>query len=91
MTEKYDPYENAVAERINGVLKQEFIHVVKLKDIALMKTLIEESVLIYNQERLHYSNYYKTPEEIHQQRKRKMRTYKKSKKKSSITITNYAT
>ncbi|MGO1584623.1 MAG: IS3 family transposase, partial [Mesonia sp.] len=24
MTEKYDPYENAVAERINGILKQEF-------------------------------------------------------------------
>lgn len=24
MTEKYDPYENVVAERINGILKQEF-------------------------------------------------------------------
>lgn len=24
MTEKYDPYENAIAERINGILKQEF-------------------------------------------------------------------
>ena len=24
MTEKYDPYENAIAERVNGVLKQEF-------------------------------------------------------------------
>ena len=25
MTEQYDPYENALAERINGILKQEFI------------------------------------------------------------------
>ena len=25
MTEQYDPYQNAVAERINGILKQEFI------------------------------------------------------------------
>ncbi|WP_211277505.1 IS3 family transposase [Nonlabens spongiae] len=24
MTEKYDPYENVIAERINGILKQEF-------------------------------------------------------------------
>ena len=24
MSEKYDPYENAIAERINGILKQEF-------------------------------------------------------------------
>ena len=25
MTESYDPYANAVAERINGILKQEFL------------------------------------------------------------------
>lgn len=24
MTQKYDPYENAISERINGILKQEF-------------------------------------------------------------------
>lgn len=24
MTEQYDPYENAIAERVNGILKQEF-------------------------------------------------------------------
>jgi len=24
MTKKYDPYENAIAERVNGILKQEF-------------------------------------------------------------------
>ena len=42
MTEQYDPYENAVAERINGILKQEFILDVKFKDINLMQTLIKE-------------------------------------------------
>ncbi len=88
MTEKYAPYENAVAERINGILKQEFILGVKLKDIYLMTKLIDESILSYNQERLHYSNYYKTPEEMHQQRKIKMRTYKNS--KNSITVSNDA-
>ena len=84
MTEKYDPYENAVAERVNGILKQEFILGVKFNDINLMKTLIKESIQIYNEERPHYSNYYKTPQEMHQQREMKMRTYKKRKKIASL-------
>ena len=25
MTQEYDPYENAVAERVNGILKEEFV------------------------------------------------------------------
>ncbi len=28
MTEKYGPYENAIAERINGILKQEFVYII---------------------------------------------------------------
>ncbi|UMB55251.1 hypothetical protein MKD41_07200 [Lutibacter sp. A64] len=32
MTEKYDPYENAIAERINGILKQEFSVAQKIQD-----------------------------------------------------------
>lgn len=79
MTEKYDPYQNAVAERINGILKQEFIGDVKIKDIELMKLLIENSIEIYNQERPHYSNYMLTPEQMHLQSAIKMRTYKTKK------------
>jgi len=79
MTEKYDPYQNAVAERINGILKQEFIGGIKIKDIELMKLLIEDSIEIYNEERPHYSNYMLTPEQMHLQSEIKMRTYKKQK------------
>lgn len=79
MTEKYDPYQNAVAERINGILKQEFIGDIKITDIGLMKLLIENSIEIYNQERPHYSNYMLTPEQMHLQSEIKMRTYKKQK------------
>jgi putative transposase len=77
MTEKYDPYQNAVAERINGILKQEFIRGISIKDIDLMHMLIAESVELYNQERPHYSCYMNTPEQMHRQRKIKIRTYKK--------------
>ena len=39
MTEKYDPYQNAVAERVNGILKQEFICGIQISDLQLMKKL----------------------------------------------------
>ncbi len=78
MTEKYDPYQNAIAERVNGILKQEFIKGILVKDVSLMSKLIEQSINIYNHERPHYSCYMKTPEFMHQQRKIKIRTYKKN-------------
>lgn len=77
MTEKYDPYQNAIAERINGILKQEFIKGILVNDVGLMSKLIEQSIEIYNHERPHYSCYMKTPEFMHSQRKIKIRTYKK--------------
>jgi putative transposase len=76
MTEKYDPYQNAVAERINGILKQEFIRGIMTDDLELMKKLIQQSVDIYNNERPHWSCYMRTPAYMHNQRQIKIRTYK---------------
>lgn len=55
MTEKYDPYENALAERMNGILKNEFLLAdgFATKSLALMA--IRESIEIYNNERPHLS------------------------------------
>lgn len=77
MTEKYDPYQNAVAERINGILKQEFIRGIEIKDIQLMKKLITQSIQIYNLERPHYSCHMETPNDMHKQRLIKIKTYKR--------------
>lgn len=77
MTEKYDPYQNAVAERVNGILKQEFIRGILIKDIKLMDRLITQSIEIYNQERPHISCHMKTPNEMHKQQLIKIKTYKK--------------
>ena len=77
MTTKYDPYENAVAERINGILKQEF----SISDGRLAKEevakIVERSILTYNTKRPHWSNYMLTPEQAHRKGRFKMRTYKK--------------
>lgn len=78
MTEKYDPYQNAVAERINGILKHEFINNISIRDKKLWGIFIENSIDIYNNQRPHYSCFMLTPYQMHKQNKIKMRTYKKS-------------
>ncbi len=77
MTEQYDPYQNATAERINGILKQEFILGIKVADIKLMRKIIEQSVLIYNEERPHLSCHMNTPKFMHTQSLIKIKTYKR--------------
>ena len=76
MTQNSDPYENAVAERINGILKQEFMIDKYNLDLKIMKQIVKESIDIYNELRPHYSNYMLTPDQMHLQNQIKMRTYK---------------
>jgi putative transposase len=50
-----------------------------------MKTIIKETVHIYNSQRPHYSNHMLTPEQMHNQNKVQMRTYKiKNSSKDSL-------
>jgi transposase InsO family protein len=77
MTQNSDPYENAVAERINGILKQEFSIDKFNKELPIMKALVKNAIDIYNNIRPHYSNYMLTPNQMHQQNEIKMRTYKR--------------
>ena len=76
MTQNSDPYENAVAERINGILKHEFYIDKYNKDLPIMKQIIKETVNIYNQKRPHLSNHMLTPNQMHEQSKVVMKTYK---------------
>jgi len=76
MTESYDPYANAVAERVNGILKGEFIGYKNKHSLSIMKQLVKNSITIYNERRPHYSCYYKTPGAMHLQKEVKIRTYK---------------
>lgn len=64
MTDGYDCYQNALAERINGILKQEFL-IYKCKNEQELKRLVKEAIDIYNTKRPHLSLNYKTPNFIH--------------------------
>lgn len=65
MTTKYDPYENAIAERVNGILKTEFDigeGFIEKKDA---QKAIKQSINTYNKMRPHLSCKYRTPEQAH--------------------------
>ena len=76
MTEKYDPYENAIAERINGILKQEFDIAKNIESLDIKKQLVHNSIHIYNELRPHLSNHMLTPLQMHKQNKLKTIQYK---------------
>ena len=65
MTEENHVYENALAERVNGILKIEFLGHTEDIPFSTVKHLIAEAIDIYNNERLHMSLDYKTPAFIH--------------------------
>ena len=65
MTDGYDCYQNALAERVNGILKDEFLFV-RCKNGEDLKKLIDESIQIYNNKRPHLSLNMKTPNFVHE-------------------------
>jgi transposase InsO family protein len=66
MTQSGSPYDNAIAERINGILKHELIFPFgKLFTIEQAQKRINTAVRNYNSLRLHQSIGYKTPESVH--------------------------
>lgn len=65
MTDGYDCYQNALAERINGILKQEFLFT-KCNNYQQLKDLVKQSIQIYNNNRPHIALNMKTPNFVHQ-------------------------
>lgn len=61
MTEENHVYENALAERINGILKNEFLLGECLPSFSMACKMVKEGIHIYNNERLHMSIDYMTP------------------------------
>ncbi|MFQ1758166.1 IS3 family transposase [Aeromonas veronii] len=64
MTDGYDCYQNALAERVNGILKGELL-LQSPQDLAQAREMVREAVDIYNAERPHYALKYRTPDAVH--------------------------
>jgi putative transposase len=77
MTENGDPYENALAERMNGIIKGEFNLYESRVGFEATKTLIANSINTYNQQRPHSSCDMLTPDAAHEQTGTLKKTWKK--------------
>lgn len=79
MTENGDPIENAIAERVNGILKEEYLNYYKVSNITEAKTVLDFVVNLYNHDRPHMSIGLLTPASVHNERsvavKRKWKNY----------------
>ena len=81
MTENGDPRENAIAERVNGILKDEWLNQMKLKSLEHAIAELKRIIMIYNNYRPHSSLDMKTPEFAHSQSgefKKHWKTYYKT-------------
>lgn len=65
MTEDNHCYENAVAERVNGILKDEFYLDQTFFSTKAAKETTKNVIQLYNSKRLHVSLNYKTPENVY--------------------------
>ena len=88
MTEDYKPTDNAIAERVNGIIKMEKVYRMHVfKDIECARDTIGRYIQFYNNRRPHMSIGYKTPSKVHLEQGIQQKMWKKkiytSKKKDS--------
>lgn len=81
MTENGSPYENALAERVNGIIKNEFNLYESRLDFDATCSQIEASIDAYNNLRPHSSCNLLTPQQAHQHKQRLSKRWKTYPKK----------
>jgi putative transposase len=77
MTQDGSPYDNAIAERVNGILKDEYELDEEFTDMVQLEVQVNQSIDSYNNRRPHESNHLLTPHEMHQQDKLKPKAWHK--------------
>ena len=66
MTETSDPRDNAIAERVNGILKNELMEHLVPENFTQAKEMLDKAIWIYNEERLHMSIDFQVPAKAHE-------------------------
>ena len=83
MTQSGSPYDNALAERVNGIIKNEFYPKRVYQNHKEASKAISRIIQIYNSKRPHASVDYLTPEQAHEregQLSKRWKTYRRKKK-----------
>jgi putative transposase len=89
MTENGDPLENPIAERINGIIKNEYLAYRQVSSLAQAQVVLQEAVFLYNYKRPHLSCDMLVPDEAHQgegKLKRRWKNYYHKKLLKAIAV-----
>lgn len=86
MTENGDPLENAIAERVNGIIKEEYLNDYQVDNIEDAKELLDVVIQLYNNERPHMSIGNLTPNQVHQNNIKTEKLWKNYYVKSPIIV-----
>ena len=86
MTENGDPLENAIAERINGIIKEEYLNDYTVETIEQAKELLSAVVKLYNNERPHQSIGFLTPNQVHEKKIKTQKLWKNYYQKNTIIV-----
>lgn len=86
MTENGDPLENPVAERVNGILKNEYLAHYEVQNLQQAEVLLAQAVELYNQERPHMSISNLTPQHVHQTNTKVQRNWKNYYVKKKLVV-----
>ncbi len=86
MTENSDPRENAIAERINGIMKEEYLNHYILKNCKEVQKQLEQAVILYNSQRPHMSCNMITPNIIHENNIKTQKLWKNYYQQKTIIV-----
>ena len=89
MTENGDPLENALAERVNGILKDEYLNDIPVTSVEEARKVLTRSVSLYNEDRPHMSIGNLYPSLVHEQKIQTERLWKNYYKKNPIIVNQY--
>ena len=88
MTQNGSPYENALAERMNGIIKSEFFPRRNFQSHNEARKAIDDIITIYNQQRPHASLNYLTPAVAHEKTGDIQKRWKKYPKYRPVELTD---
>lgn len=88
MTETGDPLDNAIAERVNGIIKNEYLCNYNAKNITEANNALDHAILLYNTERPHMSIGNLIPDVIHYNQVKTSRLWKNNnqRKRNCVNI-----
>lgn len=91
MTEGGNPRDNAIAERVNGIIKNEWINNMEIKNLSQGRKIVSKVVNLYNNVRPHSSIGMMTPAEAHQKPGKLNKLWKNYYKRKEVRDENIQT